>query len=77
MPIVNLVKNLGFGEDATHTMNKNDKRADMIAYDMDLNLKHPSFIIRDFISENKFYNDFVKLSFLSKSKKIVKKLIGK
>ena len=77
VPSLNLVKNLGFGEDATHTMNVNDKRAKMIAYDIDLNLKHPSFIIRDFISENKFYNDFGKPSFLSRCKQIIKKLLGK
>ena len=29
VPIVNLVKNLGFGEDATHTTSQNDKRANM------------------------------------------------
>jgi len=75
IPIVNLVKNLGFGEDSTHTTSVNDKRADMITYNIDLNLKHPSFLIRDSISENKFYNDFARPSFLSKFKKIIKKLM--
>ncbi len=73
VPIVNLVKNLGFGGNATHTHTTNDKRADMKFFDIELPLKHPNFIIRDSISENKFYNNFAKPSLL---KKLVKKIIG-
>ncbi len=77
IPIKNLVKNLGFGEDATHTHSINDKRANMHTYNIDLDLKHPTFVIRDVLSEKKFYNDFAKPSFLSRCKQIIKKLIGK
>jgi len=78
IPIVNLVKNIGFSEDATHTaMSKSDKRVNMDIFDIKLPLNHPPFVIRDSISENKFYNDFMKPSFLSKCKRIIKKLIKK
>jgi len=77
IPIKNLVKNLGFGEDATHTHSINDKRANMNTYNINLPLQHPIFIIRDAVSEKKFYNDFVKPSFLSKFKYIAKKIMGK
>ena len=75
VPIINLVKNLGFGDDGTHTHSKKDKRGDMKYFDIELPLKHPNFINRDIISEKKFYEDFVKLSLLSKIKQIIKKKI--
>jgi len=74
IPNVNLVKNLGFGEEATHTFNKNDKRANMEYFDIEFPLKHPNFIIRDAISEMKFYNDFIKPNPKQRIKKIIKKL---
>jgi hypothetical protein len=77
VPIVNLVKNLGFGEHATHTRSATDKRADMKCFDIELPLKHPDFVIRDVISESKFYKAFQKPSLINKCKKIVKKLLGK
>ncbi len=77
IPSINLVKNLGFGEEATHTFNKKDKRANMNFYNISLPLKHPSFIIRDTISEIKFYNDFIKPNTIQQIKRVVKKVIGK
>lgn len=76
VPIVNLVKNLGFGEHATHTKSANDKRSDMKFFDIKLPLKHPNFVLRDFISENKFYEDLLKPALFSRIKKIIKKILG-
>ncbi len=60
IPKVNLVKNIGFGEGATHTKSKEDMRANMEIYEIEFPLKHPDFIIRDAIAELDFYNRFVK-----------------
>lgn len=46
LPSVNLVTNIGFGEDATHTNVLNSK-LDVAACGMDFPLKHPPFMIRD------------------------------
>ncbi len=76
VPNVNLVKNLGFDNDATHTHSKYDKRADMHYFDIKFPLRHPSSVSRDHISEKNFFDDFVKPSFLSKIKYTVKKILG-
>ena len=77
VPNVNLVINLGFGIDATHTNSKNDKRANMKYFDIELPLKHPISVTRDHISEKKFYDDFIKPSLILKIKQILKKILGK
>jgi len=46
LPNVNLVKNIGFDGNATHTKNKN-KQADLPANSIDFPLKNPDFIIID------------------------------
>ena len=46
IPSVNLVSNIGFGPESTHTKGKS-KSANMAVADMDFPLRHPPFIIRD------------------------------
>lgn len=46
-PNVNLVQNLGFGADATHTRSTADYRAQAAAETMVLPLRHPPFVARD------------------------------
>ena len=45
-PNVNLVSNIGFGDDATHTKSKNDKNANMKTLSLEI-LKRPKVIQRD------------------------------
>jgi hypothetical protein len=47
VPHVNLVENIGFGEDATHTKWKGDTRADQPLEPMTFPLRHPPYIVRD------------------------------
>ncbi len=76
VPVENLVKNLGFGEDATHTHSKNDRRADMDIFDIKLPLSNPKFLIRDKQSDDKYFSEFVKDN-SNIIKKIVKKVLKK
>ena len=76
VPKVNLIKNLGFGENATHTHSKNDKRANMKLYDIEIPLKHPKFIIRDKVSDDKYFKEFIKPQ-RNKIKRVIKKLMKK
>src|SRR5688572_3132738 len=43
VPAVNLVKNIGFNEHATHTRNRNSRDAQLEAKDIELPLRHPPF----------------------------------
>ena len=74
VPNLNLVSNIGFGEESTHTNFKLDIRGDMKNFKIELPLRHPSLIIRDQISENKFYKNFIKISLFSKIIQKIKKI---
>jgi hypothetical protein len=76
VPQKNLVQNLGFGEDATHTHSENDRRANMDISEMKFPLKNSKYIIRDKKSDDKFFNEFVKDK-SSLLRKIVKKVLKK
>jgi hypothetical protein len=52
IPKVNLVSNIGFHAEATHTKNPTSSLANMPAGDMEFPLQHPPFIIRDARADN-------------------------
>lgn len=45
IPCVNLVSNIGFSDDATHTKIKNDKLSDLKRFELDFPLVHPPFYV--------------------------------
>jgi hypothetical protein len=47
LPNVNLVSNIGFGDQATHTKRHDEFMASLDLAEMDFPLKHPPFVIRD------------------------------
>ena len=47
LPTKELVSNIGFGEEATHTKSFNDKRANLPVAEMVFPLKHPPYMVRD------------------------------
>lgn len=59
IPNKNLVTNIGFGENATHTKSSGDFRQFNVAQKLDFPLKHPSFIIRDDVSDRRYFKRFI------------------
>lgn len=60
IPNNNLVRNIGFGEDATHTFSSNSNFSETEIQKLNLPLKHPPFIIKDRKSEKRhFYKMFI------------------
>jgi hypothetical protein len=55
-PNVNLISNLGFGGEATHTHNLKDILAKQLTEEIVFPLTHPSFVINDRVSERKVFN---------------------
>ncbi len=47
LPTKELVSNIGFGEEATHTKSFNDKRANLPVAEMVFPFKHPPYMVRD------------------------------
>ncbi len=73
---MNLVANIGFGDEATHTKNENDKVANLSTGTIGLPLRHPAYVIRNVVADrytdiNHFGISSPKLSFICK---LVKKL---
>jgi hypothetical protein len=68
VPNTNLVKNLGFGESATHTRSQNSKNASMEAGDIEFPLNDPPFMIRDIESDKRYFKVLMKDNILSKIK---------
>jgi hypothetical protein len=70
VPEVNLVRNIGFGEDATHTFNLHDKNAHVKEQEISLPLRHPRFVIRDIESDKRNFNYLLKNKVSAKLKSI-------
>ena len=66
VPENNLVRNIGFGDGATHTQNGNSKSAGMKALDIEFPLYHPPFMIRDRDSDKRYFRNFIKDVAISK-----------
>ncbi len=66
VPSVNLVKNIGFGDGATHTNNAHTEASELKANEIQLPLIHPPFMIRDVESEQRYFRGFLKDKFKAK-----------
>lgn len=72
VPNVNLVKNIGFGDLGTHTTNAFSKNASMSALDIEFPLRHPPFMIRDAVSDKKYFSILMKDVIASKAKSLLR-----
>ena len=79
IPKVNLVTNIGYGADATHSSDPNNYFANFKMYELDFPLKHPTDVVRNevadlFIQQNLFGESEI-VSFLKKIKRYIKRSI--
>jgi GR25 family glycosyltransferase involved in LPS biosynthesis len=58
IPTINLVSNLGFGPEATHTSNSDDKLSAMTKNEINLNLLHPKILMPNVIYD-KYNSNFL------------------
>ncbi|MFD2146630.1 hypothetical protein [Mucilaginibacter antarcticus] len=56
IPNTNMIENIGFGANATHTLSANDELKQNKAQPLEFPLKHPSFVIRDSKSDHRYFN---------------------
>jgi len=54
LPNINLVTNIGFGNKASHTKDKNSPMSNLPAYKIEFPLNHPLYVIRDMVAD-KYY----------------------
>lgn len=73
-PEVNLITNIGFGANATHTFSDNPL-ANVQTQEINLPLKHPQFMIQDFQADHLIQEKFFNVGFMSKLKKKIARTI--
>jgi hypothetical protein len=56
IPSRNLVSNIGFGESATHTVNKDDERAAMSTFNCEFPIDHPTAVYPDRQYHEQYYD---------------------
>ena len=59
VPAVNLVGNIGFGHDSTHTHDGADIMGTLPAYDLTFALQHPGRVAQDRPRDNQRFNEFL------------------
>ncbi len=72
VPAVNLVGNIGFGHDSTHTHDSADNMAAVPARDLPFPLRHPAEVAQDRRRDNRRFNEFL----LSRVGAIVRRLFA-
>ncbi|HEX8425462.1 nucleotide-diphospho-sugar transferase [Hymenobacter sp.] len=60
VPAVNLVGNIGFGNNSTHTHDEGDMMGARPAADLAFPLRHPTYVRRDYRRDQKRFNEFFK-----------------
>lgn len=80
LPSVNLISNIGVGEDATHTISADIPYMNLPTQAMEFPLKHPQFVIRnrlaDQYSQDTLYHPILKYRIARKLKKFSRKNIN-
>lgn len=76
-PTVNLVSNIGFGSEATHTKNKNNFWADLPLESLAFPLEHPPFVIPNLPADNYLQEIAFNPSILTRIKVKIRRFLGK
>lgn len=74
VPNVNLISNIGFRDDATHTKTTESLLSDIKAEDLGFPLHHPTYILKDSISDGKYFNLHIKNKKLSLLRRIANRI---
>lgn len=79
IPKANLVSNIGYGPDATHSVDPNNYFANVPLIDLDFPLKHPGSISRnyeaDLFIQQKLFGEVEIVSIYKKLKRLIKEVI--
>ncbi|MAT70190.1 MAG: hemolytic protein HlpA-like protein [Planctomycetaceae bacterium] len=75
LPSTNLVRNIGFGPDATHTVS-HGRSAFLEAHEMKFPLQHPQFLIRDKQADDYSHQTIFHSPWDARLKKRIKQLLG-
>ncbi|WP_216818562.1 nucleotide-diphospho-sugar transferase [Solirubrum puertoriconensis] len=73
VPAVNLVGNIGFGEQGTHTMDATDSQADVPTLELPFPLQHPRFVLIDRRRDQQRFREFLQSRITAKLRRVFKR----
>ncbi|MBK7083570.1 MAG: hypothetical protein IPH53_02415 [Flavobacteriales bacterium] len=76
LPHTNLVRNIGFGDDGTHTVGLDDPRNKDTARDIALPLHHPRFIMLDATRDAEYFKRYIGSTTLYRFKIALRESLG-
>ncbi|MCC6400413.1 MAG: nucleotide-diphospho-sugar transferase [Flavobacteriales bacterium] len=76
LPAVNLIRNIGFGADGTHTVDLSDPRNKDTARDIVFPLQHPRFMMLDARRDRAYFRRFIGSTPSYRFKRSLKALLG-
>ena len=75
VPAVNLMTNIGFGEDATHTVDSHAQLAHPEAGEMPFPLRHPSQLLRDSRRDWQYFHEHLLRHALATARRLLNRLL--
>jgi len=72
IPNMNLISNIGFGQEGTHTVNENDRRSKNDLVSMEFPLDHPEEITEDFKRDELYFRKYIRTTHFRRFKNLVK-----
>ena len=77
IPNVNLVQNIGINqEDATHTTNLDVRHEERAFFEAEFPLKHPRFVMKDKVSDKRYYDRYYLNSLSNKVQRNLRKIVA-
>lgn len=77
LPATNLIDNIGFGDDGTHTTSLADPRNKRTARDIGFPLRHPRFIMPDAARDLSYFKRYIGTTATYRLKQRVKRMLGR
>ncbi|SHJ59074.1 hypothetical protein SAMN02745146_3458 [Hymenobacter daecheongensis DSM 21074] len=74
VPAVNLVTNIGFGTDATHTLHADDRLAGLATGELAFPLRHPPTVLRDWPRDQRYFREHLTQRLLAKAQRLLRRL---
>ena len=75
VPAVNLVTNIGFGEDATHTFDPHDQVVHPVVYRLPFPLHHPPVVLRDARRDQRHFREHLTGRALATVRRLIARLL--
>ena len=75
IPNVNLIRNIGFGAEGTHTVNENDRRNKSHLLELKVPLTHPRHMLVDAMRDHEYFKRYIEPTPFRRFKDVIKRVL--